>query len=1203
MRWTRICKNTADIIRASLHHRRNMLVNATTSTPASRLNLAFGLSFEQLYEREGLKQLDARFLDVLRHTDPGLEQRLRSARNQPNTTNQSDANARKEESQLLIAVAEHLDDFLSHLFAIDSEVKALSATHHQLAPMYKLKRQFVQRKAATTFKAPVAETFDGVELETQLTQYMQEPFSEQAFAHYVQAWLDDSDAHSSELETAMRYAAWAVHTVAGRKRNAGGVLFKVPSKLDFQRLVPVETTDEGGAPTHRLAHLRRRSGFALTDQGTDLVGALDQAHYCIWCHEQGKDSCSHGLKDKTGAFKDTVFGVQLAGCPLEERISEFQKLKTDGVVIGALAMICVDNPMVAATGHRICNDCMKSCIYQKQDPVNIPQVETRALKDVLSLPWGFEIYSLLTRWNPLDLRRPFPREKSGRRVLIAGMGPAGFTVAHHLINDGHTVVGADGLKIEPLSASVSGVDAFGERVPFEPVRDIASLTEPLDARVMAGFGGVAEYGITVRWDKNFLKLVRLLLERRSEFALFGGVRFGGTLDAAGAFESGFDHIVMATGAGKPTVLDIPNSLARGVRTASDFLMALQLTGAAKADSIANMQLRLPVVVIGGGLTAIDTATESAAYYPLQVEKFLSRYEKLVTERGEELVRSGWNTEECLIADEFLVHARAIRTERELAARENRPPRIAELISSWGGITIAYRKRLIDSPSYTLNHEEVEKALEEGVRFVEMLTPKSIEIDDFGHASAVTVALKTRDDEGNVTESALTLPARTVLVAAGTQPNTVAAREDATHFQIDGRYFQAVDEDGRPVHPERTAKPEQPQVLLARQNDGRFISFFGDLHPSFFGNVVKAMGGAKQGYPIVSRVLHQVQPAFSGSDDDFFARLNKTLRASVHEVIRLTPNIVEVVLLAPQAARRFQPGQFYRLQNFETLAPEVDGTRLAMEGLAMTGAWVDRERGLVSTIVLEMGGSSDLCALLKPGEPVVLMGPTGTPTEIVAGQTVILVGGGLGNAVLFSIGSALREAGSRVLYFAGYKQMVDRYKLDEIEAASDVVVWCCDESPGFDPRRPDDKAFVGNIVEAMRAYAHGELGEQPIAFNDCQRMIVIGSDRMMAAVAAARHGVLASHLPEHHLAIGSINSPMQCMLKEICAQCLQPHTDPKTGQRTQVFSCFNQDQLLDRVDFDGLAARLKQNSLQEKLTWQWLDRCLKHLGARPAANRN
>jgi NADPH-dependent glutamate synthase beta subunit-like oxidoreductase/NAD(P)H-flavin reductase len=1167
--------------------------------------IGFGFSFDDLYDRDGLIRLDAAFLEFLGSADAALRAQFEAARIS------ADPLAGKQQSELLIALAPHLEDFLAGLFGIQAQVQSLAARHYQLAPLYNCKRLFVQRRAMTKVKPEEAATLDGPALEAQLTAHIGAPFSELAFAEQVAHWLLDESAHAEELQLATRYAAWAVQTEAGRARHHSGILFKAPAKLDFLQLVPLATVNLDGISAYRLGghQLRRRHGFALTDAGTDLAGALDQANYCIWCHEQAKDSCSKGLKEKPpadggpAAFRKNVFGVKLAGCPLEERISEFHKLKTQGHALGALAMIVVDNPMVAATGHRICNDCMKSCIYQKQQPVDIPQAETRTLKDVLELPWGFEIYSLLTRWNPLHLQRPYPKAPSGRRVLITGMGPAGFTLAHHLINDGHTVVGIDGLKIEPLPAHISGIAANGERVPFAAVRDIPELYESLDERVLAGFGGVAEYGITVRWDKNFLKLIRLLLERRSQFALFGGVRFGGTLTVDSAFAAGFDHIALANGAGRPTVLDIPNGLARGVRTASDFLMALQLTGAAKADSIANLQIRLPVIVIGGGLTAIDTATESLAYYPVQVEKFLQRYRILAAERGEAAVRARWTAEEQQIADEFLDHARAIEAERSSAAAAGREPQIVELLQGWGGVTVAYRKRLIDSPSYTLNHEEVEKALEEGIYFAEGLNPARIEVDQYGAACEIRMTIQQRSADGAWSAGAETaIAARTILIAAGTQPNTVLAREDPQNFALDGRYFRACDQNGDPVRPEpATSKPGTAQVLLAKHPDGRFISFFGDLHPSYFGNVVKAMGGAKQGYPAVSAVLERVRPASPLSDAGFLAGINQALRAVVHQVIRLTPNIVEVVIRAPLAARNFRPGQFYRLQNYEAHALAIDDTRLAMEGLALTGAWVDPERGLISTIVLEMGGSADLCALLKPGEPVVLMGPTGTPTEIPGDETVMLVGGGLGNAVLFSIGQALRAAGSRVLYFAGYKKAMDRYKVAEIESAADVVVWCCDEAPGFTPSRPQDRSFVGNIVAAMAAYAGGELGFQTIPFADTDRIIAIGSDSMMAAVAAARHRQLQPYLKPHHFAIGSINSPMQCMMKEICAQCLQAQIDPVTGKTSYVFSCFNQDQELDRVDFPGLKARLRQNAVQEKLTAQWIDRCLVRLALRHPAS--
>ena len=1143
------------------------------------ISLAFSLAFEDLYSHDGLARVDQSFLRFLADADAALRDRLVAARAEPAATTP------KGESELLIALSPHLDDFVARLFGIEAEAQALSAQHDALAPLYSVKRLFVQRRALHKVRPE-----DALPGEFTFT-------TELDFANRVTAWQKDEAANAARLEAAARYAAWAATTPEGKAKHRSGVLFKAPSKLDSMRLVPLRTAAPEGYAQHTLEpdHWRRREGFALTDPGTDLNGALDQANYCIWCHEQGKDSCSKGLREKApaGGYKKSPFGVPLAGCPLEEKISEFHLVKTRGQALAALAMICIDNPMAAATGHRICNDCMKSCIYQKQQPVDIPQAETRTLKDVLELPWGFEIYSLLTRWNPLNLRRPLPLPASGKKVLVVGLGPAGFTVAHHLLNDGHSVVGIDGLKIEPLPAEYSGVDSHGARVAFRPVRDLRELQEPLGSRVMAGFGGVAEYGITVRWDKNFLKLIRLLIERRAGFAMYGGVRFGGTLTLEDAWAMGFDHVAVCVGAGKPTVLEIPNGLARGVRAASDFLMALQLTGAAKPDSLANMQLRLPVVVIGGGLTAIDTATESLAYYVVQVEKFLIRYDTLAAEIGEHAVRESWDDQEREIGEEYLAHARAIRMEREAAAIDNRAPRIIELLQGWGGITIAYRRRLVDSPSYTLNHEEVEKALEEGIVFAEGLAPAAVDIDNYGAVKGMRFKHESGDKW---------LAAHTVFVAAGTQPNTVLAREDAEHFVLDGKYFAACDENGQPVKPQKsTSKPEVPNVLLSRTADGRFVSYFGDVHPSYFGNVVKAMGSAKQGYPVVSRVLAQRKAQSPDPDAAFFARLADLLLATVERVERLTPTIVEVVIRAPLAARKFQPGQFYRLQNFETLAPVVEsgtrprvGTRMQMEGLAVTGAWVDRGKGLVSTIVLEMGGSSDLCAMLQKGEPVILMGPTGTPTEIESGETVVLCGGGLGNAVLFSIGQAFRVAGSKVLYFAGYKKAIDRYKIEEIEKAADAVVWCCDEQPGFQPTRPQDRSFVGNIVQAMDAYASGRLGAQVLRLEDADRLIAIGSDRMMAAVARARHDVLKPHLKPSHVAIGSINSPMQCMMKEICAQCLQPHRDPVTGETSWVFSCYNQDQPLDRVDFSALHERLKQNSLAEKLSARWIRHCMPDL---------
>ena len=265
----------------------------------------------------------------------------------------------------------------------------------------------------------------------------------------------------------------------------------------------------------------------------------------------------------------------------------------------------------------------------------------------------------------------------------------------------------------------------------------------------------------------------------------------------------------------------------------------------------------------------------------------------------------------------------------------------------------------------------------------------------------------------------------------------------------------------------------------------------------------------------------------------------------------------------------------------------------MEGLALTGAWVDHEKGLLSMIVLEMGTSSRLCSLLKEGEEVLVMGPTGTPTEIPENENVLLAGGGLGNAVLFSIARALRQRNNKVIYFAGYKHSDDLFKREEIEAATDQVIWATDFGDEIPPRRPQDAHFRGNIVQAMIAYAEGRVDSGMFDLKDIDRIIAIGSDRMMNGVREARHTTLKPYLNQKHVAIGSINSPMQCMMKEVCAQCLQRHVNPHTGEEFFVFSCSNQDQHLDFVDFKNLNERLRANSIQEKLTNMWLDRAFGH----------
>ena len=376
---------------------------------------------------------------------------------------------------------------------------------------------------------------------------------------------------------------------------------------------------------------------------------------------------------------------------------------------------------------------------------------------------------------------------------------------------------------------------------------------------------------------------------------------------------------------------------------------------------------LPAVVIGGGLTAIDTATELLAYYLVQVEKIAERVASRSSRRRAprpsarcSTRRSGSSSQEQLAARDASSTTSATAPRAKAASRDVQP-----LLDEWGGVTLVYRKRVArlarvpPEPRGGAEEPRGGRALRREPRADrgrarrarpregdEVRAPRRRSLRGRApraHASASPRARaptsRTRrstpgtfelDDE----EAVLPGPRRD---ASTRTASVVARRRRKPRATASSR---ATRTDGH----DRVLLRRQPPVLRGQRRQGD-----GEREGRLPARRRALPGDARRSTPPTSpRATRRLARSSTRLDDELIAR--------VVEVNRLTPTIVEVVVHAPLAARKFKPGQFYRLQNFESFAPLVEGTRLAMEGLALTGAWVDEEKGLLGTIVLEMGGS-------------------------------------------------------------------------------------------------------------------------------------------------------------------------------------------------------------------------------------------------------
>ena len=627
-----------------------------------------------IYTLSGLKKIDLAFLNFISGIDNASYLYLLEIRK----------NHSLYEAEKTILLSKYLERFLSEIFPIKNHLTTYIAQAKDFKKIYELKRTFVQKRALRKYNKEEARDFDIDQLSRDLGKNLSQTdkrFSMMLLTTEVLKWLKNENQYEKELDIAARYCAFKAYF------DQDSVVFQLPQKTDYNNLVDFSCSK------------------------TKHITAWNEANYCIYCHNQDKDSCRNGMESQ----KFNPLGNQLSGCPLEQKISEMNYLYSNGNIIAALAVAMIDNPLIAATGDRICNDCIKSCIYQKQDPVNIPLVETQLLKDILNLPYGAEIYYLLSRWNPLLNQDCIFGETLQGKILVVGLGPAGFAMAYYLLRLGHEVVAIDSLKINPLPQEFFS--------PIKNWKEIISTYKP------QGFGGVSEYGITDRWDKNNLLLIRMILERFNNFELMCETKLGKNINFKTAVEQ-YDYIALCLGAGRPHIPDIKNIDAKGVMSAFEFLM--------KANLGLKLDIKMPSVILGCGLTAIDCAVEA------------------------------------------LKHSHAP-----------------------GDVTILYRKSIQESPSYKLNHEELQIAIDLGVNFILNTDLEKISVDENGEINMVN-----------------DIPAKSLIFAIGTHYND---------------------------------RPMKEEMNIIEQHKEK-IGIFGDLNPEYEGSVVKAIASSKNSYKKISQYV-------------------------------------------------------------------------------------------------------------------------------------------------------------------------------------------------------------------------------------------------------------------------------------------------------------------------------------------------------------
>ncbi|MCC7537341.1 MAG: pyridine nucleotide-disulfide oxidoreductase, partial [Deltaproteobacteria bacterium] len=332
-----------------------------------------GFTWRDLFVPERLAELHEKFLADLALEAPDVAERFAAYR-------RSLGEGMKPEaiSAVLCDVAPHVSAFVARLFRVEDERRSSMRDADHVAPVFRMKDQLVKRRALKRGEVAFDAVLDAAARKMLSAAGVTDPDDERAVALFACDLLDlDHDVKRGEpraelaksvitrvhgavegaaaLPDSPPYREATRTTVAAcldllerwllmRRRDpaiAAWMAFRLPQPMDFDQLVQIRRpiaarAEEIHGPE---SHRRHRDGFALTDERMNPMEVRDHVEYCLYCHERDKDTCSKGFRDKDGSYKANPLGIPLAGCPLDEKISEMHLLRKQGDSIGALALV------------------------------------------------------------------------------------------------------------------------------------------------------------------------------------------------------------------------------------------------------------------------------------------------------------------------------------------------------------------------------------------------------------------------------------------------------------------------------------------------------------------------------------------------------------------------------------------------------------------------------------------------------------------------------------------------------------------------------------------------------------------------------------------------------------------------------------------------------------------------------------------------